>query len=58
MKEKYFDAVEFHTNSKNDEQLNLAYKEIDPFMECYTKFVWYKEIQKEELLKYVRIEDK
>jgi hypothetical protein len=58
MKQKYFDAVEFHTNSMNEEQLNLAYKEIDPFMDCYNKFMWYKKINKEDLIKYVQIDDK
>ena len=58
MKQKYFDAVEFHTNSMNDEQLNLAYKEIDPFMDCYLNFIWYKEINKDDLTKYVQIDEK
>jgi hypothetical protein len=41
MKLKYKLAVKFYTETKNQEQLNLAYKEIESFTENYKNFKYY-----------------
>lgn len=41
MKLKYKLAVKYFTETKNQEQLNLAYKEIESFIENYRNFKWY-----------------
>jgi hypothetical protein len=41
MKLKYRVAVKFYTETKNQEQLNLAYKEIESFTENYKHFKYY-----------------
>ncbi len=33
--------MKFYSDSKNEEQLSLSYKEIEPFMEKFDKFQWY-----------------
>jgi hypothetical protein len=38
MKMKYKIAVKFYTETKNEEQLNFAYKEIENFMDNYKNF--------------------
>jgi hypothetical protein len=57
MKQKYYDAIKFYYDTQNDEQLNIAYKEFDPFMECYIRFKWYHDYNKEELLKHLSGDD-
>jgi hypothetical protein len=41
MKLKYKVAVKFYTETKNEEQLNYAFKEIESFTEIYNNFKWY-----------------
>ncbi len=38
MKGKYSLAIKFFTESKNEEQLELSYKEIDNFMATFENF--------------------
>lgn len=41
MKLKYKVAVKYYTETKNEEQLLFAYKEIESFMDNYQIFKWY-----------------
>lgn len=41
MKSKYILAVKFFTETKNEEQLDLSYKEIERFLDTYNEFIWY-----------------
>ena len=41
MKTKYSLAIKFFTESKNEEQLAICYKEIDTFMDTYDEFKFY-----------------
>lgn len=40
MRNKYHSAVKFYSDSKNEEQLDIAYKEIEKFMINFDKFEW------------------
>ncbi len=53
MKQKYNDAIKFYYDSNNSEQLNIAYKEFDPFMDCFIRFKKYQDFKKEELIRYL-----
>jgi len=44
MKSKYVFAVKFFTETKNEEQLNISYKEIENFLDVFTEFIFYYEI--------------
>ena len=46
MKSKYELALKFFTESKNEEQLNLSYKEIEGFLGNYYNFKFFIEINK------------
>jgi len=41
MESKYHLAIKFFTETKNEEQLNIAYKEIELFMQTYENFLFY-----------------
>jgi hypothetical protein len=41
MKSKYALAIKFFTESKNEEQLDLSYKEIEKFMTTYEEFKFF-----------------
>ena len=41
MEHKYQLAIKFFTETKNEEQLNIAYKEIEGFMQTYENFLFY-----------------
>jgi hypothetical protein len=41
MKNKYNFAIKFFTETKNEEQLELSYKEIEKFMSTFAKFKFY-----------------
>ena len=41
MKSKYNLAIKFFTEAKNEEQLDLSYKEIERFMTTFNKFKFY-----------------
>lgn len=41
MRNKYSLAIKFFTESKNEEQLELCYKEIESFMTTYDAFKFY-----------------
>lgn len=41
MENKYHLAIKFFTETKNEEQLNIAYKEIENFMQTYENFLFY-----------------
>ena len=49
MKSKYNLAVKFFTESKNEEQLELTYKEIDSFMKNYETFKFYIKFNTNEI---------
>ncbi len=57
MKQKYYDAMKFYSDTQNDEQLNIAHREFDPFMESFNRFKWYHDMNKEELIKYFSGDD-
>jgi hypothetical protein len=41
MQNKYVLAVKFFTETKNEEQINLSYIEIERFLDVYTEFSWF-----------------
>ena len=41
MKNKYHLAIKFFTESKNEEQIEISYKEIENFMETYEEFKYF-----------------
>jgi hypothetical protein len=41
MKKKYMLSIKFYTETKNDEQINYAYKELEALFETYESFKWY-----------------
>lgn len=41
MENKYILALKFFTETKNEEQLEIAYNEIEAFMETYENFLFY-----------------
>jgi hypothetical protein len=41
MRNKYHSAVKFFSDSKNEEQLVLSYKEIEHFMGLFERYQWY-----------------
>lgn len=41
IKNKYILAIKFYTETKNEEQIKLAYKELESFLETYYNFKWY-----------------
>lgn len=41
MRNKYHSAVKFYSDSKNEDQLVLSYKEIELFMGNFERFQWY-----------------
>ena len=41
MENKYRLAIKFFTETKNEEQLSIAYKEIELFRETYESFLFY-----------------
>jgi len=41
MRNKYVLAIKFFTETKNEEQLTIAYKEIEAFTETYNNFCFY-----------------
>ena len=49
MKLKYKVAVKFYTETKNEEQLNYAFKEIESFTEIYNNFKWYYKFNLENI---------
>jgi hypothetical protein len=49
MKLKYKVAVKFYTETKNQEQLDYAYKEIENFTENYNNFKWFYKFNIEKI---------
>lgn len=49
MKNKYSLAIKFFTESKNEEQLELSYKEIEAFMTTYEEFKFYLKFSTETI---------
>ncbi len=41
MRNKYVLAIKFFTETKNEEQLAIAYKEIESFTETFNSFCFY-----------------
>jgi hypothetical protein len=41
MKSKYSLAIKFFTEAKNEEQLELCYKEIESFMDTFDEFKFF-----------------
>lgn len=41
MENKYILALKFFSETKNEEQLEIAYNEIEAFMETYDNFLFY-----------------
>lgn len=52
MKLKYKVAVKYYNETKNHEQLQFAYKEIENFTETYNNFKWYYKFNFEKLKSY------
>jgi hypothetical protein len=44
MKSKYYLALKFFNETKNDEQLKLCYKEVEGFFDNYAEFKFYIEL--------------
>jgi hypothetical protein len=44
MRVNYISAIKFYTESKNKQQLDLAYKEIENFLTTYTSYKSYYNI--------------
>jgi hypothetical protein len=53
MKGKYNLAIKFFTESKNEEQLELSYKEIDRFLTTYDNFKFYLNFSLENISDFV-----
>jgi hypothetical protein len=49
MKLKYKVAVKYYNETKNHEQLEFAYKEIENFTETYSNFKWYYKFNFEKI---------
>ena len=49
MRNKYYSAVKFYSDSKNEDQLDLSYKEIESFMQNFEKFHSYVNMDPENL---------
>jgi len=49
MRNKYYSAVKFYSDSKNEDQLDLSYKEIESFMQNFEKFQSYVNMDPENL---------
>lgn len=45
MKKKYAMAVKFFTETKNEEQLEISYKEIEKFMNNFSTFKFFYKFQ-------------
>lgn len=45
MKKKYAMAIKFFTETKNEEQLEISYKEIESFMSNYGSFKFFYKFQ-------------
>jgi len=45
MKKKYAMAIKFFTETKNEEQLEISYKEIECFMANYNSFKFFYKFQ-------------
>lgn len=43
MRNKYFYAIKFFTETKNDGQMSILYKEIEVFLDLYSNFKYYAE---------------
>jgi hypothetical protein len=41
MENKYILALKFFSETKNEEQMEIAYNEIEAFMETYENFLFY-----------------
>lgn len=52
MKLKYKVAVKYYNETKNNEQLIFAYKEIENFIETYHNFKWFYKFQFEKIKNY------
>ena len=51
MEKNYRLALKFFTETKNEEQLIRAYKEIDCFMEIYENYSWFFSFNPNEINK-------
>jgi hypothetical protein len=51
MKNKYKLAIKFYTETRNEEQLQIAYKEIDKFYEIYYLYKYYYNFSPKKLNK-------
>jgi len=45
MKKKYAMAIKFFTETKNEEQLEISYKEIESFMANFSSFKFFYKFQ-------------
>jgi hypothetical protein len=52
MKLKYKVAVKYYNETKNSEQLQFAYKEIENFTENYINFKWYYKFNFDKIMNY------
>lgn len=49
MKIKYKIAIKFFTETNNEEQLTIAYNEIENYLQQYYQFKWYYEFDPESI---------
>jgi tetratricopeptide (TPR) repeat protein len=54
MRRKYKYAIKFHTESLNDKQVQIAYKEYEAFMDVYTRFKWYYAFDYNKMFNFVK----
>jgi tetratricopeptide (TPR) repeat protein len=54
MRRKYKYAVKYHTETANDKQVLIAYKEYEAFMDVYARFKWYYSFDYNKMLNLVK----
>jgi hypothetical protein len=54
MKIKYLQAIKFYAETRNEEQLKLAYKEFDNLLEIYFNFKWFLKFDLNNLPKEIK----
>lgn len=52
VKKKYMLAIKFYTETKNEEQINYAYKELEDLFETLNLFKWYSNFDFNQLCQH------
>lgn len=55
MKQKYKFAIKFYTETNNEEQLEIAYKEIDSFMDSFISYKWFYKFEVDNFQNRIRM---